>query len=1471
MSQDHINSIAECDYGVELAVVGSKNRLDSHFTRFAVYVIDVRTPTKIWRIHRRFNQFCQLDAELKSLFPKLALPKLPKKHFFKSSTDEQIVKERLELLDEYLKKLAELHPVIKSVPVLRWLSPHCNPGYVSFDDPDLEGYLHKEGHILRNWKERWFLLKDDMLYYFRTSDEQAPLGVIPLRDAHITRDIRPSSSEHTICVVPSASQLQPFYLRARNENEFYQWTNALCLASVAHERSPHMGPHTPPAASTSWTSSPLRRTSQPLLDTERPSRFARKRTRRASKEVRPPSRHTSISDLTASQPLGMGADALAFNELEAELAYLSSGKRGRRSVSVLTHSTSTLPRPREGDTPSPEMDDLDPALLGSSLPSDRLPKFVRTNSTGDLGASKSVSPDQVSLSEAYLRKFRKERTDRQKQSGSEQLAQTKNAVDMDLEEFITQLNFTLVSQRFLHNDTPQRQDVSPEDEERAQELHPLVELKELAASIVAMSPAELIEANRCADIVKDLQSFSNRHPEYRVYSIDLLFLFSPISRLVSYQKMKSSHVQSLARRPSLRGAPSSPSLLRVLDPPRARSPRSPSPMQRFLLKKGVMHALAFFGASTGLSFKKTAETAISVSKSPLVSRRVGRRQSTPDFRRNNARSRSPLSTAQLGISVDGGLKMDGGLLKLPGKAGRATDASEEEESGSEREAVKMVRMGSDSGAEEEQEVRDDGSGSDEEAEGARERKTRLLAAPFGVSVPRTAVAPKPQRAAPSQSAPEFNGQAAEGAEMGHRSVSSEPVFVRAPQDKAPPPPSDASSPPSPLLLSAPEVRSSPAPSPSRVAMPVLNFASVHGGDSVDELMLSEVDPDAKGLDMYDSEIIMVVCRICENSVRIEQVEAHSLYCQKAARCCAIASEPVHEHLQQLADEVALRLRELMTDGQNPHYLRILEKIIVKAISLCTGVLSRPDADRLMSDLRLLIERNQNNNEVSVLAFAWRVQKELRRFLASEFRRLGMLTPRARSENPDLNGSLTTYAESDSEYDSERPKMSTVATIHDFEIIKPISRGAFGRVWLVRKRATGDLFAMKALKKADMIDKNLVDQVIIERNILAASENPYVVTLFYAFQNDKFLFLVMEYLYGGDTSSLLEHVGYFEEDMARVYIAELIMALQYLHSQGIIHRDVKPDNLLITPNGHIKLTDFGLSQVGLLERHAANANAGRSAVLSKPGMLPVPESTHPAPPPGSRGHRVVGTPDYLSPEALLGIPTGEAVDWWAVGVTLFEFLTGIPPFNAETPEQIFQNILNHNIPWDELDEEDMSPEAKDLIQGLLCSEPSMRLGAGGVDEIKRHKFFEGIDWENLFLETRDHLFIPKPTDEFDTGYFDARERDTQNGSGNLSCTDEESDESDEGSSATEGEQIPGANPPVRRDQFVNFSYKSLPSLADLTSLNQEILSPRLNPDRGRNPSGLRPGYSPRAITFLNRPADAADPVVDIKSGLNPNVK
>lgn len=412
--------------------------------------------------------------------------------------------------------------------------------------------------------------------------------------------------------------------------------------------------------------------------------------------------------------------------------------------------------------------------------------------------------------------------------------------------------------------------------------------------------------------------------------------------------------------------------------------------------------------------------------------------------------------------------------------------------------------------------------------------------------------------------------------------------------------------------------------------------------------------------------------------------------------------------------------------------------------------------------------------------------------------------------------------------------STPTSIKDFDIIKPISKGAFGSVFLAKKKATGDYYAIKVLKKADMIAKNQITNVKAERMILMKqAESPFVAKLYFTFQSKENLYLVMEYLNGGDCAALIKTLGSLPEEWTKQYIAEVVLGLEYLHQRGVVHRDLKPDNLLIDQHGHLKLTDFGLSRIGLLGRQTREGPMGmglrhrtRYDSRSRPpsidsGFLSSPllstefigggsyfsQGTHPVPRHGiwpyqlstddasesgseslynhhprrskagesplqsfatelttdlrsySGGHtppgeqKFVGTPDYLAPETILGLRGDDAaVDWWALGVITYEFLYGIPPFHAETPEKVFENILSGHIEWHE-DWVEFSDEARDLMQRLMCIDPSARLGASGADEVKGHPFFEGIEWDKV--TSTEAAFIPQVSDPESTDYFDPR--------------------------------------------------------------------------------------------------------------------
>lgn len=438
--------------------------------------------------------------------------------------------------------------------------------------------------------------------------------------------------------------------------------------------------------------------------------------------------------------------------------------------------------------------------------------------------------------------------------------------------------------------------------------------------------------------------------------------------------------------------------------------------------------------------------------------------------------------------------------------------------------------------------------------------------------------------------------------------------------------------------------------------------------------------------------------------------------------------------------------------------------------------------------------------------------------------------------------------------------STAASIRDFALLKPISKGAYGSVFLARKRATGDLFAIKVLKKADMIAKNQVTNVRAERMILMnRTQSPFVVKLFFTFQSPEFLYLVMEFLPGGDCASLLKVFGTLPEEWAKQYTAEIVQGVDYLHSTGVVHRDMKPDNLLIDHHGHLKLTDFGLSKFGLLGRHrpkwvpthderahATWAQLGAQAAPepvasvndSPTASMTMPSSSSPShteaflrsmSSSASTDTKIVGTPDYLAPESILGIGMDDfGVDWWAVGAILFEFLHGYPPFHAPTPDEVFNRILSHDIAWDD-EENPLAPEAHDLISRWLCMDRTQRLGAHGIDEIKRHAYFHDVDWDHL--TDHDGPFVPQLQDEAATDYFDPRGAVPQ-----LWHDDDEAPEAAAEAQARPPMAKRSSASSVGANEFGAFSYKNLPVLKQA---NDEVLR------RMRMEHGIAPSSSPAA--------------------------
>ncbi|XP_022108972.1 serine/threonine-protein kinase LATS1-like isoform X2 [Acanthaster planci] len=347
----------------------------------------------------------------------------------------------------------------------------------------------------------------------------------------------------------------------------------------------------------------------------------------------------------------------------------------------------------------------------------------------------------------------------------------------------------------------------------------------------------------------------------------------------------------------------------------------------------------------------------------------------------------------------------------------------------------------------------------------------------------------------------------------------------------------------------------------------------------------------------------------------------------------------------------------------------------------------------------------------------------------------------------------------------------------FKRIKTLGIGAFGEVTLARKIDTRQLFAIKTLRKAEVLQRNQVAHVKAERDILAEADNEWVVKLYYSFQDQENLYFAMEYIPGGDLMSLLIRREIFEEDLAKFYIAELVLAVESVHKMGFIHRDIKPDNVLIDKDGHIKLTDFGLctgfrwthdskyyqkqghSRQDSMEPSEEWGDACRcidsgSGGSNKNGEFKVGprmktlERRRKRQQERCKAHSLVGTPNYIAPEVLLRVGYTQKCDWWSVGVILYEMLVGQPPFHADSPADTQWKVINWPTTLHIPPQAKLSDEASDLIL-CLCRDQETRYGA---DEIKHHPFFRHLDLTTNLRQTpapyRPTIRYPTDTSNFD---------------------------------------------------------------------------------------------------------------------------
>ncbi|KAL6532429.1 hypothetical protein OROGR_014399 [Orobanche gracilis] len=364
---------------------------------------------------------------------------------------------------------------------------------------------------------------------------------------------------------------------------------------------------------------------------------------------------------------------------------------------------------------------------------------------------------------------------------------------------------------------------------------------------------------------------------------------------------------------------------------------------------------------------------------------------------------------------------------------------------------------------------------------------------------------------------------------------------------------------------------------------------------------------------------------------------------------------------------------------------------------------------------------------------------------------------------------------------------------DFEPLTMIGKGAFGEVRICREKSTRHVYAMKKLKKSEMLRRGQVEHVKAERNLLAEVDSNCIVKLYCSFQDEEYLYLIMEYLPGGDMMTLLMRKDTLTEDEARFYVGETVLAIESIHRHNYIHRDIKPDNLLLDRNGHMKLSDFGLckpldcSNIQEKDFSVGNNYSGSLQSDGRPKRSqqeqlqhwqmnrrilvkgrPVPRTKYPCQAIESAcflfsmtivAYSTVGTPDYIAPEVLMKKGYGMECDWWSLGAIMYEMLVGYPPFYSDDPMSTCRKIVNWRSHLKFPEEAKLSSEAKDLICKLLCN-VDKRLGTRGADEIKGHLWFKGIEWDKLYQ--KEAAFIPEVNDELDTQNFEKfEESDSQN--------------------------------------------------------------------------------------------------------------
>lgn len=451
----------------------------------------------------------------------------------------------------------------------------------------------------------------------------------------------------------------------------------------------------------------------------------------------------------------------------------------------------------------------------------------------------------------------------------------------------------------------------------------------------------------------------------------------------------------------------------------------------------------------------------------------------------------------------------------------------------------------------------------------------------------------------------------------------------------------------------------------------------------------------------------VICRVCEEVIELDKFEQHMMYCLKAYNSGTKLTKTDKQIEAQIdyikkcyLSEIVLGNEELAVRVNIPMFH--LTFILMEALKIDPKIY---DSSEVFKNMRLKnLYQVINSKHHGVLANSEKLIREKSKIVNAIRETAGVLSSTRVSGN-------------------SMPAGKKKILVSDFTFIKRISSGAFASVFVVKKNSTGDIYAIKAIPRKSIQHKNTSKRLNAEKDILRSFNNPYLISFYYSIIGNRNYYIVTEYVPGGDLFSLLQNVGSFDEETTKVYVIQILEALKYLRERGIIHRDLKPDNILICENGSIKLIDFGVSFQGCVDRSFTEHQNQ-------------PDS------------EVVGTPDYMAPEIILARRHDFSSDYWSLGVIVYEFLYGVPPFHSETEQGTITNIIKGKVTFSP--DFEISNEAKDFILRLLTHKREDRMGYNDISEIFNHKWLDGITHDKVKPP-----FVPDLESRTDTQYFEQR--------------------------------------------------------------------------------------------------------------------